>query len=85
MLQWTLSMHLEGEVPSALRRADAPNVRVGARARPGGDRASVSLGLFADYWTYAFSQEWPEVEAQPALVARGSGTAALERRDRARC
>jgi DNA-binding transcriptional ArsR family regulator len=66
MLQWTLSIHLENEVPDALRRPMRPNVRHDLERDP----ASVAqrlLALFADYWAYAFAQEWPEVEARLAL------------------
>jgi DNA-binding transcriptional ArsR family regulator len=66
MLHWTLSMHLEGEVPDALRRPMRPNVRA-ELARDPEAVAQRLLGLFADYWKYAFSQEWPEVEARLAL------------------
>jgi DNA-binding transcriptional ArsR family regulator len=66
MLQWTLSMHLENEVPDALRRPMRPNIRHDLERDPE-SIAERLLTLFADYWRYAFAQEWPEVEARLAL------------------
>jgi DNA-binding transcriptional ArsR family regulator len=67
MLQWTLSMHLEGQVPDGLRRPVRPNVRAELERDPEAI-AQRLLALFSDYWTYAFSKEWPEVEARLALA-----------------
>src|SRR5262249_7143189 len=75
MLQWTLSMHLDGKVPDELRRPMRPNVRDDLQRDPEAV-AQRLIALFSDYWTYAFEQEWPEVEARLAL-ARAEGARRL--------
>jgi DNA-binding transcriptional ArsR family regulator len=67
MLQWTLSMHVDGQVPSDIRRPMRPNVRAELERDPEAI-AQRLLALFSDYWTHAFAQEWPEVEARLALA-----------------
>jgi DNA-binding transcriptional ArsR family regulator len=65
-LQWTLSMHLEGQVPEHLRRPARPAV-LAELARDPEAVAQRLLALFRDYWTHAFSHEWADVDAQLAL------------------
>ena len=55
-----------GQVPDGCAGSAAERARrARARSRRGRGRL---LQLFPDYWTYAFSQEWPEVEARLALA-----------------
>jgi len=68
-LQWTLSMHLDGTVPEHLRKRNGNGRAVlDELERDPEAVAGRLLQLFADYWTYAFSLEWPDVEARLALA-----------------
>ena len=66
-LQWTLAMHLENDIPPALRKPVRPGVLDDLRRDPE-SVAERLLALFADYWTHAFAHEWPDVEARLALA-----------------
>ena len=68
-LQWTLSMHLDGTVPEHLRGRNG--VSTGVLDELERDPEAVAgrlLRLFSDYWTYAFSLEWPDVKARLRLA-----------------
>jgi DNA-binding transcriptional ArsR family regulator len=71
-LQWTLSMHLDGTVPEHLRKRNGNGAVLDELERDPVAVAGRLLQLFADYWRYAFSLEWPDVEARLAL-ARADG------------
>jgi DNA-binding transcriptional ArsR family regulator len=66
-LRWTLAMHLEERMPAGLAKPASPAV-LDELARDPDAVAQRLLALFSDYWTHAFEQEWPEVEARLALA-----------------
>jgi DNA-binding transcriptional ArsR family regulator len=66
-LQWTLSMLVEEFLPGRTLRKETAPVVAELRRDPEAV-ADRFLQLLRDYWTYAFSQEWPEVEARLALA-----------------
>ena len=66
-LQWTLEMLIEEFLPRLhLTRESEPII--GEIERDPTAVAERFLRLLDDYWTYAFAQEWPELEAQLALA-----------------
>lgn len=78
-LQWTLSMHLDDTIPEHLRRGAGDDRAVLDELRRDPEAVAGRLiQLFADYWTYAFSHEWADVEARLAL-ARAEAALQLER------
>ena len=66
--QWSLSMHVDGTVPERLRPKGDSRAVLDELQRDPDAVAGRLLQLFQDYWTYAFSQEWPDVEARLALA-----------------
>lgn len=66
-LQWTLEMLVEEFLPRrGLTRESTPII--GEIERDPQALAERLLRLLGDYWTYAFAQEWPDIEAQLALA-----------------
>jgi DNA-binding transcriptional ArsR family regulator len=66
--QWSLSMHVDGTVPERLRPKGDSRAVLDELQRDPDAVAGRLLQLFRDYWTHAFSQEWPDVEARLALA-----------------
>ena len=66
-LQWTLAMHREERMPPELAKPAPPAV-LDELGRDPDAVAQRLLALFDDYWTSAFSYEWPDVEARLALA-----------------
>jgi DNA-binding transcriptional ArsR family regulator len=66
-LQWTLSMLADEFLPRRRLTADEKPV-IGELERDPKAVAERLLGLLRDYWTYAFTDEWPELEARLSLA-----------------
>lgn len=68
-LHWTFSMYVDDGMPDYVesRNGVEASVRDELKRDPDGV-AERFVGLFADYWTYAFADEWRDVEARLALA-----------------
>lgn len=66
-LRWTLEM-LTDEVLPHRKVADESRAVVAELERDPRGVAERLLGLLSDYWTYAFADEWEEIEARLALA-----------------
>jgi len=63
-VQWTFSMHLDHPMPEHEGHEDV----IDELKRDPAATAERFITLLCDYWTHAFSYEWPSVEAKLALA-----------------